>query len=108
MLPALGPISCSTAIRLVQARRYSRDVESVLDIERLLDAAHIAEGWARVRQGLALGQANDGDAAGLWQATLAGACQSGALRRSVRCEQAGGLTRSFKCGTHIQSSVTSM
>ena len=33
-----------------------------------------------MRQGLALGQADDGDAVGAWQATLASASQSGAFR----------------------------
>jgi len=61
-----------------------------------------------VRQGLALGQANDGHPAGALQAALAGSSQNGAFRCSVRCEEAGGLTRSFKRATLIYSSVSSM
>ena len=61
-----------------------------------------------MRQGLALGQANDGDAAGAWQATLAGMSQNGAFRCSVRCEEADELTRSFKRATLMHSSVSPM
>jgi len=41
--------------------------------KRRLGAARIPDGWARVWTRFALGQANDGEATGAWQAMLAGA-----------------------------------